>query len=348
MIHLGAHPWAVHGTDILPRDDWRYADRLARNGDRSALMICWGNSGNNNSPAIFQRLSDYGYQEVGLRLYHGHGRLPDPGAYLNEHTPMLEAALNWPMRVYVKPVNEPDLELLDMSEPGMLADWYVRFYTLCRERFGPSSRFEITGVPVAPYSPNAWHYWEGLRRCVEVADSWAVHLYPGNLDELRGDWSLPWWLGQLPPGTPIRVTECGARPGTDAATRLQVIPALLRQIRACPQVRSEHVYITSTEREHEEHHYTEPLVDAMCAVLREPVETAPPPAEPPPGTVPVPPGTFTPSPPPVAYDWQEHAAIIRALAERIRKRHERIATEQSGIDSDAQEIVDRVAMLRGQ
>lgn len=247
-VHLGAWAWAVYQGSHIPDSDWAKLDTLRSAGINTVKYMLYEGSPKTQFEDIRRLRQERSIENIVLRLMHG-PKLITPADYLALYRERIEYALSVIPNVYIQPLNEPNLELSNW-QPENLAKWFVDFGAVARAAI-PGAK--LISPPLAPHAPNTWAWWDGMRAAVDTANIVGIHVYANSNAQLTGDYSLSWWLGQVP-NRDVMVLETGCTTGTDPITRSVVLPKLYTQLANNPRVQYFFPFILSSEgMEHQEH-----------------------------------------------------------------------------------------------
>lgn len=269
-VHLGAWSWAIHGPGShIPAADWDKLDLLRSAGVRSVKYLLYEGSPDTQYEDLWRLYQERKQRELVLRLMHGNA-LPAPAEHWARYRRRVQHALDLGYRVAVQAVNEPNLELADAMTPAQLGQWYAAF----KETL--DLPVELVSPPLAPYAPNTWSWWDGMRQAVAVSDSCGVHVYARDAQSLQGAYSLGWWAAQCP-DRQLRVLECGSPTGTPAAARAATLPWLYGQLARSDRVSGFYPFILSSEdARHAEHWLTDQDITSLRQAAQGMTPTAPP------------------------------------------------------------------------
>jgi hypothetical protein len=335
-VTIALGPWAwpdrpSNYTNISDADRWN----LRRwGGGVPYLGYAWANGLANWIPDNWVWLAEHGYRECVLRLWFDGASSdnpqapPSPQAALDSVAAQVEA----PVRAGIQLIgcqieNEPDLERRGAISPADYAAWCLEFIRLWRAKF---PAYPLISPPLAQESPD-WAAWvTALEPVVAACDYQGVHYYFGRHagDQDAGAPYSPEAMHDKYADKPVIVTECG-----NASVQHDLAP-VLRRWASYPWLRSYHVFVLSSPG-FPQWNYTEATGNVLNDLIREWREQRRYPT----GASVIPPVVS----PPANYDT-EHLRVSRALLERIRQRVEAASAAVGGIDSDAQEAIDRLTM----
>ncbi len=320
MIHLGAWSWPSGAVDPQAYTNLPANDKIRLThwgGGVPFLAYAFSPGYGNYAPQTWQWLSERGYRDAVIRLWGPVGG--DPAAYVDGLRTGIDNALRAKMDCILQPANEPNIETtLTAAEfaawEGAVIDELRRVYPTC----------QIASSPLAQDAPNTAEWRAAQLPNLAKCDYQGWHYYWGRKpgDDQPGAPESPEWAYQQY-GRPLVVSECG-----DWSPAHNIAPVCQRWLEL-PYIRSLHVFIMSSPG-FPTFNFTDDDANTMyelCKRWRQ-VRRYPPSAA---------------AAPCANYD-SEDLRIARNLGSRIRSRVQSALAVLGGIDSDAQEAIDRINM----
>ncbi len=215
-------------------------------------------------------LREHGFVDVGIRLWHERGQLPTPQDYLVMHQRGIDNCLDADLTPWVQLLNEPNLELDQLDYDGKhgveaVKNWLREALTTFRAHY---PMLEFVSPPIAQDAPNTWPWLVELGPVMLQHDSVGVDYYWSDDADLQPDRGLsPEWYHLMYPNKPIRLLECGGKPGTTREWRHTTYPNILSRYASYPWLKSAHVYILSAEDiQWDEHQYDNQIITTLTQI----------------------------------------------------------------------------------
>ena len=217
-------------------------------------------------------LKDIGYKEVGVRIWHDQGDLPNLEEMKRETSKVLNFLLSIGINPWYHVLNEPNLEFPHVPVSN------VRKFLFPMVEWSRSSFPDVETVspPLSPSWPGAWGYYQEFKQAILAHHTQGLDYYWSSANDCHPEAAFsPAWARNQLPSMPLRLLECGGGDGTPRRWRYDTYPGMLQSLSWMPYLKSYHVFILSSDDPQwasKGHTYDEEIVKTMVKVNSLPKE----------------------------------------------------------------------------